>query len=462
MKIGGNAMSKCPFHALFNERGAIQLFRKKHQQEKENTTSRSSTTAHVATYYRQLASSDRKQQIAFVQLTEEDVQQLASIRPLFAKHVERIVDAFYDQVGQMPHLRKIIDHHSTIDRLKQTLRAYLMDMVSGEIGDQYVIRRKVIGNVHNRIGLFPEWYLGAYAIIQNEVLHILMEELPPTEATAVYRSFNKLCSFDMQIAIETYIESYTSSMMKLNEISELQHRLTESSTTLASSAEETTASIFEVQKNVQSMLNEVTSIQRQSVQMTERVEKGKEDVKKTLTKLDGVARLIEGTKSLTNELTDSSRKIGEIVNAIRSISNQTNILSLNANIEAARAGEHGKGFAVVANEVRKLASQTEQSLDYIQNHIDVVQQTIRKFEHAFQQIVEETRAFRQANESIIHIFDQSVTDVKITNKKIDQFTSLIEQFHQMFDEISSAASQIAEMAEQLNDLNQELTDKFNS
>ncbi|ACJ33720.1 Methyl-accepting chemotaxis protein [Anoxybacillus flavithermus WK1] len=454
-------MSKCPFHALFNESGAIQFFRKKHQ-ENEDMNVRPSTSSHVATYYRQLLSSDRKQQVSFIGLTEEDIQLLASIRPLFAKHVERIVNAFYDQVGQMPHLRRIIDNHSTIDRLKQTLRAYLMDMVSGEIGEQYIIRRKVIGNVHNRIGLFPEWYLGAYTIIQNEVLRILMEELPPTEAANMYRSFAKLCSFDMQIAIETYIESYTSSMMKLNEIAELQHRLTESSTTLASSAEETTASIFEVQKNVQSMLDEVTSIQHQSVQMAQRVEKGKEDVKQTLTKLDSVATLIEGTKSLTNELTDSSRKIGEIVNAIRSISNQTNILSLNANIEAARAGEHGKGFAVVANEVRKLATQTEQSLDYIQNHIDIVQQTIRKFEQAFQQIVEETRAFRQANESIIHVFDQSVTDVKSTSKKIDQFTSVIEQFHQMFDEISSAASQIAGMAEQLNDLNQELTEKFNS
>ncbi|MGJ7034442.1 protoglobin domain-containing protein [Anoxybacillus eryuanensis] len=455
-------MSKCPFHALFNEQGAIQLFRKKNQKENEDMNLRPSTSSHVTTYYRQLLSSDRKQQVSFIGLTEKDVQQLVSIRPLFAKHVERIVNAFYDQVGQMPHLRRIIDNHSTIDRLKQTLRAYLMDMVSGEIGEQYIIRRKVIGNVHNRIGLFPEWYLGAYTIIQNEVLRILMEELPPTEATNIYHSFTKLCSFDMQIAIETYIESYTSSMMKLNEIAELQHRLTESSTTLASSAEETTASIFEVQKNVQNMLNEVTSIQRQSVQMSERVEKGKADVKQTLTKLDSVATLIEGTKSLTNELTDSSRKIGEIVNAIRNISNQTNILSLNANIEAARAGEHGKGFAVVANEVRKLATQTEQSLDYIQNHIDIVQQTIRKFEQAFQQIVDETRAFRQANESIIHIFDQSVTDVKSTSKKIDQFTSLIKQFHQMFDEISSAASQIAEMAEQLNDLNQELTEKFNS
>lgn len=88
-------MSKCPFHALFNESGAIQLFRKKHQKEKEDATLHFSTPSHVTTYYRQLLSSDRKQQVSFVGLTEEDVQQLASIRPLFAKHVERIVNAFY-------------------------------------------------------------------------------------------------------------------------------------------------------------------------------------------------------------------------------------------------------------------------------------------------------------------------------------------------------------------------------
>jgi heme-based aerotactic transducer len=61
--------------------------------------------------------------------------------------------------------------------------------------------------------LLPEWYLGAYAIIQREVLHMLIIELPSHEAIDVYDSFNKLCSLDMQIAIETYIEAYTSSMM---------------------------------------------------------------------------------------------------------------------------------------------------------------------------------------------------------------------------------------------------------
>lgn len=248
--------------------------------------------------------------------------------------------------------------------------------------------------------------------------------------------------------------------MKLNEIEELQYRLTESSSTLASSAEETTASIIDRKKLVEQMLDEINTIQMQSNEMITKVENGKNNVAHTLTKLDSVAQLIEGTKSLTVELSNSSKKIDDIVNTIRSISNQTNILSLNANIEAARAGEHGKGFAVVANEVRKLAIQTEQSLDHIQNHIEIVQQTIRNFEKAFQRIVEETSAFRQANESIIQVFEEAASGVKSSGEKIDRFHSFVEDFQQTFEEIAKASYQIAAMAEDLSYLNNELTKKF--
>ncbi|WP_044745466.1 MULTISPECIES: globin-coupled sensor protein [unclassified Anoxybacillus] len=457
-------MMKVSFHKLLqNEDGAIQLFRKKEKKDANTApmqTSSLNLPDSAVAYYRQLSASNYHQQVVLIGLTAEDFQRLASLRPIFAKHVHAIVDAFYEHLGQIADLVHIIESHSTIERLKKTLQSYLMDMVSGEIGEQYIIRRKVIGNVHHRIGLFPEWYLGAYSLIQNEVLKILMEELPPSEAVLAYSSFSKLCSFDMQIAIATYIESYTSSMMKLNEIEELQHRLTESAAILASSAEETSASITENEKNVQDILNEIYTIQQQSAEIAERVENGKHDVMDTLTKLDTIAELIHGTKALTAELTNSSSQIGEIVNTIRNISNQTNILSLNANIEAARAGEHGKGFAVVANEVRKLAYQTAQSLDYIQNHIDIVQQTIHQFESSFQRIVDETGAFRAVNESVIHIFDQSISDVRSNSDKISAFTEFMKDFQHTFNEISKAAYQIAEMAEQLNYLNHELTDKF--
>ncbi|MGM9929557.1 MAG: methyl-accepting chemotaxis protein [Bacillus sp. (in: firmicutes)] len=177
-------------------------------------------------------------------------------------------------------------------------------------------------------------------------------------------------------------------------------------------------------------------------------------------KVEDVAKLIQSTKELTQELSVSSNQIGQVVKTIRGISNQTNILSLNAAIEAARAGEQGKGFSVVAQEVRKLARKTESALDHIQNQIVTVQSTIETFEKGFQKLVNETSTFRDMNHYILTILDDSVTGVKSSGSQINQFSEAVQAFKKTFDEIMRASDNVVEMAEQLSHLNNELSDKF--
>jgi heam-based aerotactic trancducer len=399
--------------------------------------------------------------IKLVGLEKRDLENLERMRPIIEKKKEQIVDAFYQQVLKFPNLKTIIENNSTIDRLKVTMKQYLFEMVSGEIGDNYVRRRRTVGKVHDRIGLFPEWYIGAFTLLQNEVLKALTEEMDHwEEVVECYKSFQRLCSFDIQIGVQAYIESYTSSMMKLNEMKELQYRLNDSAATLAGNAEQTTSAISDKEKMVEEMFTEIKEIQNSSQDLILNAEEGKLQVSAALTKVDKVVDLIENTKVFTQELIESSSNIGEVVKTIRGISNQTNILSLNAAIEAARAGEHGRGFSIVAQEVRNLAQQTEDALDHIQHQIGSVSDMIEKFEQSFKMIVEETSSFRESNQNIIHIFENSVAGVKATGDKIANFSVFISDFKKTFEEISVASHQLAELAEELNNLNNELSAKF--
>lgn len=458
-------MSKCPFRALFsNDKGTVHFSNKYNKSPKMESSFKTGTmkvSEKIQKYYSELLESKEAILVEYVGLTPEDIQRLYDAKPIFEKHLSRIVDIFYANLNKIDHLTKIIEKHSEISRLKKTLSNYILDMVSGEIGKDYIIRRKIIGNVHNRIKLSPEWYLGAYTIIQNEVISILNQEIADKfEAQDVFHSFQKLCSFDMQITITTYIESYTSSMMKLNEIEELQHRLNESSSLLAANVQETSTAIGDREKHVELMLEGIQEIQKQSQKMIEQVQSGKEDVTYALKEVDEIVNMINETKLLTQELAQSSAKIGQVVKVIRDISNQTNVLSLNASIEAARAGEHGKGFTVVAKEVRKLAQQTQEALDHIQEQISMVQDKINAFEAIFHTIVEQTSAFKEMNERIINVLDQSVSGVKQNDIEIQKFSRFIEDFKNTFEEIAKSSEHIASLAEELNYLNQEINEKF--
>jgi Methyl-accepting chemotaxis protein len=176
---------------------------------------------------------------------------------------------------------------------------------------------------------------------------------------------------------------------------------------------------------------------------------------------------IEITMAIINRVEDLAEKtlsVGSIVNVINDISNQTNLLSLNASIEAARAGYAGRGFAVVADEVRKLAEQSSQSVHDIKEIIDNIQDNTKelvKSAHRAENVLsKQDAAVKNTTDSYRGMYE-SVNDLMLhLNAMIEHVQSVESARLSTLGSIENISAVLEEIAASTNDVNQNSNDQL--
>lgn len=161
-----------------------------------------------------------------------------------------------------------------------------------------------------------------------------------------------------------------------------------------------------------------------------------------------VASAVNEAAGTIRELENYSNEISAIINVIREVADQTNLLALNAAIEAARAGEQGRGFAVVADEVRKLAERTSESTHTIAGVIEKVQQGARRAAQEIENGV--TRV--EGGVKLAHEAGDSITGIQANSARV---VATVMDIGSALDEQSSAAQLIARGVERIATLSEQ-------
>ncbi|WP_084159033.1 globin-coupled sensor protein [Paenibacillus taiwanensis] len=393
-------------------------------------------------------------QLNMIDLTEMDLKLLSCLKPYISMELEALTTQFYSTIISVVQLDRLIRDHSSVDKLKSTLRVHIEEMFNGVIDSPYIIKRIKIAAVHQHIGLETKWYMGAFQNLQAIITDLVLRRIPDKErAIHCIHALNKIFNLEQQLVLDAYEERFHLEKAQQYERvkAELKQNISQLSEKLATLAAETNDTISKLShKGVK--LNKSVHAAAQSTNLTQEMARSGEQL------MTGVAESIQRINDHAYEmqnrimkLKDTSTRIRTIVGAVREIADQTNLLSLNASIEAARAGEQGLGFAVVAKEVNKLADHTKQTVSDIEELIGNSTLVNNSVVHIINEVRASVASVKEQSEETSGAFLDIVEKVEASRHSMDNIQGEFELLIEMIAGIGQATRQVAASAEQLND-----------
>lgn len=303
-----------------------------------------------------------------------------------------------------------------------------------------------------------------YAVANDDFSQVVPEE--GTEETArvglainhLMQKFRSIIS-DATRSSESIASASSMLSVSSKRVNQSSSAQADAAATVAASVEEVSVSVSETAANARSA-GEIVEKSRIGTEKTLAV------MSEMVQNVNGIAGLIRESDANVGRLDESSKKIGGIIQVIREVADQTNLLALNAAIEAARAGEQGRGFAVVADEVRKLAERTSKATTEIATLIGDIQshigETVSGMQQANTQVTESLELVSKTEAALRRIGDdsrevasnvQSIVDaIREQDVAIQEVAANVEKIAQMTEENSAAAASSSETAVQLDNL----------
>ena len=365
---------------------------------------------------------DDTNRLQFIGVDAGTRELLGRFKAIVFHEIEPILERFYGNVRKFPDAWSFIGSEAKVPTLIAAQKKHWLELFEARFDDSYFASVRRIGLAHVRIGLEPNWYLGAYGYILPMLHRVIFNAYrrKPILAMEMIEAVDRAVMLDAEASVTVYLDAaraeYDQKMETVlatfdEQMSTIVEEVAGEATNARSLADKiaTMAGATKVQtESVSSGAEEVSGNTQSIASATEQLSNSIREVSQQIHRLSDVAdaavvRVDEGTGH-GDKLVEATSKIGEVLNLIQGIAKQTNLLALNATIEAQRAGEAGRGFAVVASEVKTLARQTAEATASIDASIASVRgstEAVVSALGAIEQVVATTRETATAVSAVV-------------------------------------------------------------
>lgn len=434
------------------------------------------------------------ERLRFNLIDQETVAALREVKAFALGELPTVLDGFYDHIAKFSDTAAFFKSRDHMMHAKKMQIQHWTVILDGRFDETYQASVNKIGQVHNKLGLEPRWYIGGYNALVAGLIGAIAIKMPfgrfdsgaKKKRAAFQAAIIKAAMLDMDLAISVYIEEgrrdrrttldrlasdfektvggvVTIVAAASNELQTAAQNLTASASTAASQSQvvdtasrDATSSVQAVAVATEELTSSISEISRQVNESSRMAAAAVRDADETAVKM--------------NRLADGAQKIGTVVELINNIAAQTNLLALNATIEAARAGEAGRGFAVVAQEVKSLAEQTAKATAEIAEQVGDIQSSTTESVAAIGTITKVINSLSEISTAISAAVEEqgaATNEISRSVQEASQGTSEVSTniagITASAGETGAAASQVLSSASELSRQSEQLraeVDKF--